>query len=256
MESTDVKIDFGDVVHVQFAGKESSCLILCEHASNRIPEGLGTLGLSRQALSSHIAWDPGAKSLATGLAQRLDGVLVTGNVSRLVYDCNRPPEAHSAVPRQSEVYTIPGNQSLSSEDRAVRVERVYKPFCKTVQGQIDLHRRTLDLLVTVHSFTPVYNGNGRDVEVGVVHGRDRRFSDALMGALDKDAPYTVRLNEPYSEADGVAHSLDLYGAANGLMNVMIEVRNDLLTTEGDVQDMANHLAVWIGAARSSLEIGG
>ena len=35
-------------------------VILCDHASNRIPEAYQSFGFAEDALQTHIAWDPGA----------------------------------------------------------------------------------------------------------------------------------------------------------------------------------------------------
>lgn len=220
-------------------------VILCEHATNRVPACLDGLGLSRDVLESHVAWDPGALGVARALRQRLSAVLISGNVSRLVYDCNRPPEAASAVPERSEVYDIPGNAGLGPSGRAERVEKVYDPFVKAVTERIHRHEKTLDLLVTIHSFTPVYHGARRAIELGILHGDDDRFAKAMMGLQPTSPPYDTRLNEPYAARDGVTHSLDLHGTANGLLNVMIEVRNDLIGSAVQQEDMASYLARWI-----------
>ncbi len=89
---------------------EEPVLLVCEHASQRLPERIGSLGLSPDALSSHIAWDPGALAVCRLLSAALDATLVYQRFSRLVYDCNRPPEAESAMPQTSEIFAIPGNQ--------------------------------------------------------------------------------------------------------------------------------------------------
>ena len=60
----------------------------------------------------------------------------------LVYDCNRPPEAQSAIPEKSEIYDIPGNTQLSPAQRQERIERVYRPFEAALRAQIDMHRAT------------------------------------------------------------------------------------------------------------------
>ena len=44
----------------------------------------------------------------------------------------------------------------------------------------------------------------------------------------------VRLNEPYSAADGVMHTVSVHGDTNELSSVMIEVRNDLLSDDAGV----------------------
>ncbi len=255
MESSALDIDFGPVVHIRPASGAPEVLVLCEHASNRVPAGMGDLGLSAEALQSHIAWDPGAMPMARVIAEKLNAVFVWGGVSRLVYDCNRPPDAASAMPPVSEVYRIPGNQSLSDTARAARVRSVYDPFCAAVQDQIDRHAHSLRLLVTIHSFSPTFHGRTREVQIGVLHGQDTRFATAMVQAAPAGLPFEMRLNEPYSAADGVAHSLDLHGARNGLANVMLEVRNDLITTGPQQDAMAGHIARWIEATRSQQEPG-
>ncbi|MEX0283574.1 MAG: N-formylglutamate amidohydrolase [Paracoccaceae bacterium] len=253
MESQATYVDFGDVVDVTPAIGAPQVVVVCEHSSNRMPAGLDDLGLSGDALTSHVAWDPGALGVAQGLAGHLNAVLVSGGVSRLVYDCNRPPEADSAVPARSEVHDIPGNRSLSKAARAERVSGVYEPFRKTLAEQINRHRASLGLMVTVHSFTPVYNGQPREVEIGLLHGRDTRFCRAMLANTPDDIGHNVRLNEPYAAVDGVAHTLDEHGAANDLQNVMIEIRNDLIQRPEQQAGMAILLADWISNTRRATE---
>ena len=242
---TSAQPDFGPVVHIDDAPEEPSVVVVCEHASHRIPDGLGDMGLSAEALRSHIAWDPGALPVAQALAQQLNGVLVHGGVSRLVYDCNRPPEAPDAMPECSEDTPIPANLELSANARQQRIESVYVPFCQGLEDVLIRHHRTLKLMVTVHSFTPIYRGTPRDVELGLLHGQDARFAKAMLASAAHELPLVTRLNEPYSAADGVAHTLDLHAAPNGLLNVMIEIRNDLIQTAEQQRVMANCLAPWI-----------
>lgn len=247
-ESTLAEIDFGEVVHIRRAAEAPTALVICEHASRRIPAGMGTMGLGEDALTSHIAWDPGASPVADRVAALMGAGLIEGGVSRLVYDCNRPPEADSAIPEQSEVFAIPANQRLDERERALRIDGVYEPFRQAVAAEIARHRASLNLLITIHSFTPVYAGRARDVEIGLLHGQDATFAQTMLRASPRTL-YDVRLNEPYAAADGVAHTLDLHGAANGLASVMIEIRNDLIATEATQHAMAEHLANWIEATR-------
>jgi predicted N-formylglutamate amidohydrolase len=109
------------------------------------------------------------------------------------------------------------------------------------------------MLVTVHSFTPVYFGKTRDVEVGILHDRDSRLADAMIARADRmQTNYVVRRNEPYGPADGVTHTLVEHGLANGLPNVMIEVRNDLLGDEDGQTAMAAFLTNLIKEGRAVL----
>ena len=65
---------------------KSDVVLLCDHASNRIPRQLGNLGISPQQLYSHIALDLGAADVARFLSASLDAPLILSNYSRLVID--------------------------------------------------------------------------------------------------------------------------------------------------------------------------
>lgn len=244
--------DFGAVYHVTPARSSAPVLLVCEHASNRIPADLNNLGVSAEVLDSHAAWDPGALGVAEALARKLSAPLFSGRVSRLVYDCNRPPQAPSAVPERSEIYDIPGNTALSAAERARRVDLVYRPFAAGLADLIAQRRAALGLLVTIHSFTPVYNGVPRQVEIGLLHGKDARFVEMMMENPPKAPTHEIRVNEPYGAADGVAHTLDAHGHANGLPNVMIEIRNDLIRTGARQDAMAELLSPWITRSLAKL----
>lgn len=242
--------DFGPVVHVRPARSDADVIVVCEHASNRIPDGTA-LGLPPALRDNHIAWDPGALPVATALADLLDAPLVHGGISRLVYDCNRPPEAPDAIPARSESHDIPGNATLTEAGRQERIGNVYLPFRDTLAAEISSRKAALSLMVTVHSFTPVFHGRQRDVEIGLLYGTDPRFAAAMAALPPKGWRFDTRINEPYGPEDGVAHTLDVHGSANGLRNVMLEIRNDLIATADAQQQMARDLAGWITATLAS-----
>ena len=233
----------GPVILVNETGR-SPVLLVVEHAGRRIPKALGFLGLAAGELERHIAWDIGAEGLARGLSERLDAPLVLQRYSRLVYDCNRPPEAPDAMPRLSELTPIPGNENLTADERKARVEALYRPFHAAVARLIDERdaRGRRSVLVTVHSFTPVYKGVRRSLDLGVLHDSDARFADRLLGILDGEADLTVRRNEPYGPKDGVTHTLVLHALPRALDNVMLEVRNDLIADAAGQRRMAERLA--------------
>lgn len=218
----------------------SPVLLVCEHAAKFIPEGLNQLGLSRAEAESHIAWDPGALKVAKHLSTAFDATLVSQKISRLVYDCNRPPESPDAVRDTSEVYRIPGNTGLSQAQRDARTTHIYTPFRQALAAQIA--NRPASVLVTIHSFTPVYNGAPRAVEVGILHDSDSRFADAMLAAAARNPVFRTERNAPYGPEDGVTHTLIEHALPHGLLNVMIELRNDLLTTENDRKKLAGWLA--------------
>jgi predicted N-formylglutamate amidohydrolase len=241
----------GRVVEIRRPDGASPVLLVCEHASRFIPEGLGRLGLDDAAAQSHIAWDPGALKLAERLSDALDATLISQKISRLVYDCNRPPESGQAIRAESEVYKVPGNAGLSAAQRAERTDYIYRPFRRALAEAVKTRPHTV--LVTIHSFTPVYNGVPRAVEVGILHDSDRHLADAMLNAAVQNPAYNVQRNAPYGPEDGVTHTLKAHAVAHGLPNVMIEVRNDLLADEAGLAAMAEWLQSLIVQALAYVE---
>lgn len=237
-------VEEGDPVALENADARGRVVLICEHASRRLPRTLGTLGLTEEALASHIAWDPGALAVSRLMSRSLDATLLYQRFSRLVYDCNRPPESPAAMPEKSEVFDIPGNAGLDAAARLARTEALYLPFrdrlsrlvrCRIAEGRAPV-------IVTIHSFTPVYFGKPRAVEIGILHDEDSRLADAMLAAAGRgDSLYDVRRNEPYGPEDGVTHTLREHGLANGLLNVMIEIRNDLIEDEVGQGVVADYL---------------
>lgn len=241
--------DEKSVVQVSRSEASSPIVLVCEHASCHIPAELNNLGISVAARRSHVAWDPGAMAVAQAMSQDLDAVLVASTVSRLVYDCNRPPEAPDAIPARSEAYDVPGNVGLADEEKRARVARYYTPFHDELASQIA--RRTDPIIVTVHSFTPIYNSQKREVEIGILHDRDSLLADAMMQVA---GGHDVRVNAPYGPEDGVTHTLKEHAVKHGHLNVMIEVRNDLIAGEASQTAMAKTLTGWITQALEILGV--
>ncbi|NOX39780.1 MAG: N-formylglutamate amidohydrolase [Alphaproteobacteria bacterium] len=233
----------GPAVEVLNPNGLSDMVLVCEHASNRIPRSLQDLGLGEVARNSHVAWDPGALALAKLLSAAFDAPLVASRISRLVYDCNRPPEARDAMPAKSEQFDIPGNHAISQSEHQARVVEVYDKFSAALTGVIARKsaQGKTPVLVTIHSFTPVYYGQHRAVEIGVLHDVDDGLATRILGAAGSLHPLKIERNQPYGPKDGVTHTLQIHGIANQIPNVMIEVRHDLLTGTQAVDDIASAL---------------
>jgi len=253
MTQVDIDTLEKNVLVANTAGS-SSVVLVCEHASHHIPHAFNGLGLSLEACKSHAAWDPGAMEVAKRLSKGLDAVLVASQVSRLVYDCNRPPTAVDAMPPRSELIDVPGNKNLTQLERDVRVETFYRPF------QQALHRMVQQIanpiIITIHSFTPVYHGQMRSVEIGILHDTDTRFADAMMQTAHAHTTADVQRNEPYGPEHGVTHTLKEHAIKGGHLNVMLEIRNDLIETVEQQDEMAVLLTGWIVDALAQLGLAG
>ena len=239
----------GPAAEVVNPGGGAPICLVCEHASAFIPTSLAALELADDDRYSHAVWDIGAEALARDLSLRLDAPLVLGRVSRLVYDCNRPPERDDAIPSRTETIEIPGNTDLTKAARAARVREVYEPLHRTISATLDGFD-TAPVLATIHSFTPTWFGTSRPTELGLLHDNDPWLAHAMMRAADPSLG--TELNQPYSASDGVTHTLAKHANPRGLRNVMIEVRNDLLSDDTATQRIAGILENML---KSALEPG-
>jgi predicted N-formylglutamate amidohydrolase len=232
------------VARIENARGRSPILLICEHASRDLPSRYGTLGLGAAELESHIAWDPGALGVARGLSRLLDAPLIHAAVSRLVLDLNRDPSAPDSIAALSERTAIPGNLDLDPAERARRVRDVYEAF----HGRVDEFMKApaaagqIRAVVSMHSFTPIYRGVQRPWEIGLIFDRDERLARSVEAGLKRDASLNVGMNEPYSPADRVFHTLERHAERRGLAPLMIEIRNDLIRTEDGQASWANRLA--------------
>lgn len=218
------------------------CLV-CEHASGFIPPSFRDLGLSPSDRYSHASVDIGAEDMARLLSNMLDAPLVLACVSRLVCDLNRPAAAPEATPEKVEQIDVPGNRGLTQASRVDRAQAVYHPFHNEVTKLLSGFA-TPPVFVTLHSFTPVWNGVARATEIGFLHDANDQLAQAMLAHAD--SRYRTELNQPYSAKDGVTHTLQRH--AGGLQNVMIEVRNDLLSDPQTVAQVATSLATTLNAA--------
>lgn len=152
------------------------------------------------------------------------------------------------MPEKSEIYEIPGNLNLTPAERYARTAALYIPFHDRINSEIEriLGEGRKPVIVTIHTFTPVYFGKSREVEIGILHDTDSRLADAMLRAAD-GGPYRVERNSPYGPEDGVTHTLRLHALPKGYANVMIEVRNDLVRDEGGVAAISAYLADLISA---------
>ena len=241
-----------DPVSVLNPEGRSRFVVVCEHASKFIPPEFDNLGLDEFASQSHIAWDPGSFGVARGLAKCLDAKLIASNVSRLVIDCNRPPFAQDAMPESSETMKVPGNVNLTAAQRDDRTTSYYNPFCTSLASIIASTQQPI--IVTVHSFTPIFHGTPRKVEIGILHDSDDRLAKAMEQIATSHTDLKVELNDPYGPQDGVTHTLKEHAITAGYLNVMLEIRSDLIIDTHHQDAMSECFAKWLSNAIAILDV--
>src|SRR5450432_2824251 len=230
------------------AAGPSPFLLTCDHYGRALPRVLGDLGLPTDELERHIAWDIGIAGVAEALSRQLGAHLISQRYSRLVIDCNRPPGAPSSIPRVSEATTIPANEALSRDAAEVRRRAIFDPYHHRIAEVIDARLRegVPTVLVSLHSFTPVYAGIARPWHIGTLYQRDTRLPQLLLKQLRGEGDLVVGDNEPYAVSDETDYTIPVHGEARGLINTGIEIRQDLIGDEAGQAQWAERLARMLG----------
>ncbi len=235
---------------------ETGVLVLCDHASNRIPPEYGNLGLPPGELARHIAWDIGAAGVARRLAERLKAPAILSRFSRLLVDPNRGLDDPTLVMRLSDGAVIPGNAHIDNREKARRVVRFWQPYDAAIRSAIDAFLATgvQPVLVSVHSFTPTWRGVPRPWHAAVLHDpRDPDFSRAVLDALSCEPHLVIGDNEPY-RGGLPGDTLDRHGLARGLPHVLVELRQDLVADAAGQAEWAERLARALQKAMTRLSL--
>ncbi len=225
-------------------GSASRVLLVCDHASCRVPAVLDDLGLSEVERTEHIGWDIGAAAVARRLSALLDAPAILAGYSRLVIDCNRPARAPDRVPPVSDTIPVPGNEALDQSAVQARVDEIFTPYHDAIAAALDRMAGggEVPLLVAVHSFTPQLNGGApRPWQIGICWDKDQRMSAPLIELLRADG-LLVGANEPYDFGVLTDYTLPVHAEERGLPSLLIEIRNDEILTPEAVETWAVRLA--------------
>jgi predicted N-formylglutamate amidohydrolase len=221
------------------AVSETPVMLICDHASCRFPEALGDMGLDPFARRCHLAIDIGAGPLTECLSDSLGVTAVLAQYSRLVIDCNRELLDPGAFLEFGDGILVPGNRNIRLADKEARADAIYRPYHQAIDQQVK-RLQTIGpppAFISVHSFTPVLNGESRSWEVGVLWDTDARLPDIFLRGF-RAAGYLTGDNEPYSGKAPQDYTIDHHAEAIGIPHVGIEIRQDLIDSIAGVETMA------------------
>jgi predicted N-formylglutamate amidohydrolase len=234
-ETPDTLLQLADPAPFTVANENgaSPFLLIADHAGKLLPRRLGDLGLAAVERERHIAWDIGAGALAELLGKALDAIVIRQTYSRLVIDCNRTPSTQSSIVTVSELTPVPGNVGLSDAQKNARRREIFDPYHNRIVAELDRRRDTGQptVVISVHSFTPVFKGVARRWHAGVLYNRDPRFAHILLDLLQREVGVVAGDNEPYSVSDASDYAIPIYGEQRGLPHVELEIRQDLIAQE-------------------------
>ena len=228
-------------------------LLVCDHASRRIPESLGDLGVDPAVRRCHLAWDIGAGPLTEALAERLQATAVLQQYSRLVVDCNRQLLDPGAFLEFGDGVIINGNRNLRYEDKQARANDIYWPYHYAIAEELVRLREQVrpPAVYAIHSFTPVMNGLPRSCEIGILWDKDQRISTPMIAGF-REAGFVVGDNEPYSGKAPQDFTIDHHAESAGLPHVGIEIRQDLIDDPEGVAALADVMVPLIESIQSQL----
>ena len=220
------------------AHAQTPVLLICDHASHALPQQAENLGLEPELLlNKHVAWDIGAAQITHRLAERLQTQAVLSGYSRLLIDCNRQIGDPTSIPAVSDGITVPGNQAVSDVEAAWRADTFFWPYHHEVSQRLaQLWRHgPPPALVSIHTFTPYFNGLHRPWDLGVLWNHDPRIALPLMKWFaHQHSDLYIGDNEPYSGRE-VGFTVEHHAGAAGLPHVTVEIRQDLVSDDASCQ---------------------
>ena len=223
-------------VRVENPSGKGRYVIVCDHASNRVPKSLRNLGLAKADLKKHIAWDPGTLDIGLYLSGRLDAACVVAGYSRLVVDLNRGHDHKECMRDVSDHVRIPGNAGLTAAQRRQRLDEFFHPYHAEIAKALKRFtaKGVAPVLISIHSFTPEMDGFRRPWHIGVLWNRQERLARGLVKALRRNNPdLVIGENEPYSlkAANFLKNTISTHAESKGLPYIIVEFRQDLVDTK-------------------------
>lgn len=220
-----------------------SLVVSCEHASNRVPPAYRNLGLSRAHLSSHIAWDPGARRVARAIAKQAGSPLLEARWTRLVVDLNRSVHHRSLIAHSSFGIEVPGNRDLDAAERERRIRRYWHPYREAARRAVAerVAATGICLHLSVHSFTPEVDGAVRGADIGLLSDParplERNFAAGWAANLKK-AGLRARRNYPYrGTSDGLVTAFRREFPRRRYLGVELEINQRFVADPGEFVHM-------------------
>ena len=245
-----------DPVQIFRPDAPSALFLTGDHAGRAIPAALGDLGVPAAEMARHIAWDIGIAAVNAHLSDMLDATVIQQAYSRLVIDCNRNPSWPSAMPEVSEFTTIPGNVGLTDQAKQARVDAIFTPYHAAIKAALDIRAHRPTIYVAMHSFTPVFKGESRAMQVGVLYDRDPHLALIMLALLRAEGDLTVGENAPYALTPTSDYSVPTHAVPRGMHHLELEIRQDLIADEAGQRAWAERFARLLARAVDTLRAGG
>ncbi len=217
-----------DAAEVLIGSRGNSPVVLtCEHATNRLPSDWDWHDDDHRLVHDHWAYDLGIGDLTRRVAHALGSSAVLSRFSRLLIDPNRPLDSATLFRDTADGEPVRLNVDLDDRDRRLRIDDYYTPFHETIDRVV--HANPGPLMVSLHSFTPNYEGGStRPMEIGVLFDHDEALARSVAPVFEQRG-FKTALNEPYTGKNGLMYSVQSHASRAGRAALELEIRQDLAT---------------------------
>ena len=159
------------------------------------------------------------------MSNLLNSNYIIGEYSRLIIDLNRDISDPTLIPEIVDRKIIPKNLNLDENEKK-RISEFYNGYHDNIKRSIK--RDHITIIISLHSFNPIFKKKKRSIHFGVLSNQDRRLSNYLITEM-KRKELKVGDNEPY-EGNLIGDTMYKHGLKKNLYHSLIEVRNDLLSS--------------------------
>lgn len=172
-------------------------VLSCEHGGKDVPDAFRDLFRNALGvLDSHRGWDPGALELFLEMTNAGVDFFLFSETTRLLIDLNRSLNKRSLFSEFTRQLTGVQKQEI--------IDRYYLPFRDEFSGKLEslINEKRFVLHISVHSFTPVFDGNKRNSDIGLLYdprfGFEKEFSKLWRQKIaSRMSGLTIRMNYPY-----------------------------------------------------------
>lgn len=243
--------------------KANHLLLTCEHGSRRIPRRYNRLGLTKRELDgAKDLQDVGAFGLMKEMARLSRASYLYATQSRLVIDCNRQINGvkkvnntfHASALKQTllteidgkeVIIPVPGNAHRSKQEEKSRFDHFARPYqqhgAMIAEKICSFHEYAL--IVQIHSFYPLYNGQKRKTDIGILYNNSSHVAHKLIDELRRRTTLRIDANKPWD-----FRSSDVSGGAfyplekrRDIDIIVIEVNMSHLSSQKKQEKMAQLL---------------
>ncbi len=200
--------------------------------------------MDRAWLRTHWGYDIGARTLSREIVRLTGSYGVLSRFSRLVVDANREPHHPDLIRRHTEGHHLSFNRTLSEDEVQRRIRRYHEPYHAAVDEGLRarLQSGTGDvLLLSVHTFTPVWNHRVRPMDVGVLFSPYEAVARRAERELQREG-FETALNEPYSGREGLIYAAARHGESHQVVFLELEVNQSLTCTPARARKTARRVA--------------